>query len=86
MIFHRDIRQGDALFGLRSLADIRQVQIVLSKSGTGQFIDVSLLQVAIAFIESHVADFLNGGEAVSRENFPKGRIYSLLDCGGFNPD
>jgi crotonobetainyl-CoA:carnitine CoA-transferase CaiB-like acyl-CoA transferase len=23
---------------------------------------------------------LNGGEAVSRENFPKGRIYSLLDC------
>jgi crotonobetainyl-CoA:carnitine CoA-transferase CaiB-like acyl-CoA transferase len=41
---------------------------------------VSLLQVAIAFIESHVADYLNGGEAVSRENFPKGRIYSLLDC------
>jgi len=39
-----------------------------------------LLQVAIAFIESHVADYLNGGEAVSRENFPKGRIYSLLDC------
>jgi crotonobetainyl-CoA:carnitine CoA-transferase CaiB-like acyl-CoA transferase len=36
--------------------------------------------VAIAFIESHVADYLNGGEAVSRENFPKGRIYSLLDC------
>jgi crotonobetainyl-CoA:carnitine CoA-transferase CaiB-like acyl-CoA transferase len=25
---------------------------------------------------------LNGGEAVSRENFPKGRIYSLLDCDG----
>ena len=48
----------------------------------GQFIDVSLLQVAIAFIESHVADYLNGGEAVSRENFPKGRIYSLLDCDG----
>jgi crotonobetainyl-CoA:carnitine CoA-transferase CaiB-like acyl-CoA transferase len=38
--------------------------------------------VAIAFIESHVADYLNGGEAVSRENFPKGRIYSLLDCDG----
>jgi crotonobetainyl-CoA:carnitine CoA-transferase CaiB-like acyl-CoA transferase len=50
------------------------------KTGRGQFIDVSLLQVAIAFIESHVADYLNGGEAVSRENFPKGRIYSLLDC------
>jgi crotonobetainyl-CoA:carnitine CoA-transferase CaiB-like acyl-CoA transferase len=43
---------------------------------------VSLLQVAIAFIESHVADYLNGGEAVSRENFPRGRIYSLLDCAG----
>ena len=52
------------------------------KTGRGQFIDVSLLQVAIAFIESHVADYLNGGEAVSRENFPKGRIYSLLDCDG----
>ena len=52
------------------------------KTGRGQFIDVSLLQVAIAFIESHVADYLNGGEAVSRENFPKGRIYSLLDCAG----
>jgi crotonobetainyl-CoA:carnitine CoA-transferase CaiB-like acyl-CoA transferase len=51
-----------------------------AKIGRGQFIDVSLLQVAIAFIESHVADYLNGGEAVSRENFPKGRIYSLLDC------
>lgn len=52
------------------------------KTGRGQLIDVSLLQVAIAFIESHVADYLNGGEAVSRENFPKGRIYSLLDCSG----
>jgi crotonobetainyl-CoA:carnitine CoA-transferase CaiB-like acyl-CoA transferase len=39
-----------------------------------------LLQVSIAFIESHVVDYLNGGEAVSRDNFPKGRIYSLLDC------
>ena len=54
--------------------------IARGKTGVGQFIDVSLLQVAIAFIESHVSDFLNGGEAVSRENFPKGRIYSLLDC------
>ncbi|HEY3152979.1 MAG TPA: CoA transferase, partial [Candidatus Binatia bacterium] len=50
------------------------------KTGRGQFIDVSLLQVSIAFIESHVVDYLNGGEAVSRDNFPKGRIYSLLDC------
>ncbi len=54
--------------------------IARGKTGQGQFIDVSLLQVAIAFIESHVSDYLNGGEAVSRENFPKGRIYSLLDC------
>jgi crotonobetainyl-CoA:carnitine CoA-transferase CaiB-like acyl-CoA transferase len=53
-----------------------------AKTGRGQFIDASLLQVAIAFIESHVADYLNGGEAVSRDNFPKGRIYSLLDCEG----
>lgn len=52
------------------------------KTGRGQFIDVSLLQVAVAFIESHLADYLNGGEPVSRENFPKGRIYSLLDCYG----
>ena len=29
------------------------------KTGQGQFIDVSLLQVAIAFIESHVSDYLN---------------------------
>jgi crotonobetainyl-CoA:carnitine CoA-transferase CaiB-like acyl-CoA transferase len=50
------------------------------RTGRGQFIDVSLLQAGVAFIESHVADYLNGGEAVSRENFPKGRIYSLLDC------
>jgi formyl-CoA transferase/CoA:oxalate CoA-transferase len=53
-----------------------------AKTSRGQFIDVSLLQVSIAFVESHVADYLNGGEAVSRENFPKGRIYSLLDCDG----
>ena len=53
-----------------------------TKTGRGQFIDVSLLQVAIALIESHVADYLNGGEAVSRTNFPKGRIYSLIDCNG----
>lgn len=48
------------------------------KSGRGQFVDVSLLQVSLAFIESHIADYLNGGEAVSRENFPKGRIYCLV--------
>jgi crotonobetainyl-CoA:carnitine CoA-transferase CaiB-like acyl-CoA transferase len=51
-----------------------------AKTGRGQFVDVSLLQVSLAFIESHVADYLNGGEAVSRDNFPRGRIYCLLDC------
>jgi len=50
------------------------------KTGRGQFVDISLLQVSLAFIESHVADYLNGGEAVSRDNFPRGRIYCLLDC------
>src|ERR1051325_11407821 len=48
------------------------------KTGRGQFIDVSLLQVSLAFIESHVADYLNGGEAVSPDNFPRGRIYCFV--------
>jgi crotonobetainyl-CoA:carnitine CoA-transferase CaiB-like acyl-CoA transferase len=48
------------------------------KTGRGQFVDISLLQVSLAFIESHVADYLNGGEAVSRDNFPRGRIYCLV--------
>lgn len=49
-----------------------------ARTGRGQFVDVSLLQVSLAFIESHVADYLNGGEAVSRENFPRGRIYCFI--------
>jgi crotonobetainyl-CoA:carnitine CoA-transferase CaiB-like acyl-CoA transferase len=68
--------------GIFAAHGIMAALLARAKSGKGQFIDVSLLQVAIAFIESHVADYLNGGEAVSRENFPKGRIYSLLDCDG----
>jgi crotonobetainyl-CoA:carnitine CoA-transferase CaiB-like acyl-CoA transferase len=68
--------------GIFAAHGIMAALLARAKSGIGQFIDVSLLQVAIAFIESHVADYLNGGEAVSRENFPKGRIYSLLDCDG----
>jgi crotonobetainyl-CoA:carnitine CoA-transferase CaiB-like acyl-CoA transferase len=68
--------------GIFAAHGILAALLARAKSGKGQFIDVSLLQVAIAFIESHVADYLNGGEAVSRENFPKGRIYSLLDCDG----
>jgi crotonobetainyl-CoA:carnitine CoA-transferase CaiB-like acyl-CoA transferase len=68
--------------GIFAAHGILAALLARAKTGKGQFIDVSLLQVAIAFIESHVADYLNGGEAVSRENFPKGRIYSLLDCDG----
>jgi crotonobetainyl-CoA:carnitine CoA-transferase CaiB-like acyl-CoA transferase len=68
--------------GVFAAHGIMAALLARAKTGAGQFIDVSLLQVAIAFIESHVSDFLNGGEAVSRENFPKGRIYSLLDCAG----
>ena len=68
--------------GIFASHGIMAALLARAKTGRGQFIDVSLLQVAVAFIESHVADYLNGGEAVSRENFPKGRIYSLLDCDG----
>ena len=68
--------------GIFAVNGIMAALLARAKTERGQFIDVSLLQVAIAFIESHVSDYLNGGEAVSRENFPKGRIYSLLDCGG----
>ncbi|HEY1266859.1 MAG TPA: CaiB/BaiF CoA-transferase family protein, partial [Candidatus Binatia bacterium] len=66
--------------GIFAAHGIMAALLARQKTGRGQFVDVSLLQVAVAFIESHVADYLNGGEAVSRENFPKGRIYSLLDC------
>jgi crotonobetainyl-CoA:carnitine CoA-transferase CaiB-like acyl-CoA transferase len=69
----------DHAAGIFAAHGIMAALLARAKTGSGQFIDVSLLQVAIAFIESHVADYLNGGEAVSRENFPKGRIYSLLD-------
>jgi len=70
----------DHTAGIFAAHGIMAALLARVKTGRGQFVDVSLLQVAIAFIESHVADYLNGGEAVSRENFPKGRIYSLLDC------
>jgi crotonobetainyl-CoA:carnitine CoA-transferase CaiB-like acyl-CoA transferase len=70
----------DHAAGIFAAHGIMAALLARAKTGRGQFVDVSLLQVAIAFIESHVADYLNGGEAVSRENFPKGRIYSLLDC------
>jgi glutaryl-CoA transferase len=66
--------------GIFAAYGIMAALLARGKTGRGQFIDVSLLQAGVAFIESHVADYLNGGEAVSRQNFPKGRIYSLLDC------
>src|SRR5918993_2397411 len=69
----------DHCAGIFAVYGIMAALLARAKTGRGQFIDVSLLQVATAFIESHLADYLNGGEAVSRENFPKGRIYSLLD-------
>lgn len=72
----------DHCAGIFAAHGIMAALLARARTGRGQFIDVSLLQVSIAFIESHVADYLNGGEAVSRENFPKGRIYSLLDCEG----
>ena len=70
----------DHAAGIFAAHGIMAALLARAKTDRGQFIDVSLLQVSIAFIESHVADYLNGGEAVSRDNFPKGRIYSLLDC------
>jgi crotonobetainyl-CoA:carnitine CoA-transferase CaiB-like acyl-CoA transferase len=72
----------DHTAGIFAAHGIMAALLARMRTGRGQFIDVSLLQVAVAFIESHVADYLNGGEPVSRENFPKGRIYSLLDCDG----
>lgn len=48
------------------------------RTGRGQFVDASLLRVSLAFIESHMADYLNGGEAITRDNFPRGRIYCLI--------
>jgi len=66
--------------GIFAAHGILAALLARQKTGRGQFVDVSLLQVSLAFIESHVVDYLNGGEAVSRDNFPRGRIYCLLDC------
>ena len=64
--------------GIFAAYGIMAALLARQKTGRGQFIDVSLLQVSLAFIESHVADYLNGGEAVSRDNFPRGRIYCAV--------
>ncbi len=52
------------------------------KTDRGQFVDVSLLSVSLAFIESQVADYLNGGEAVTRDSFPRARIYCFVGSDG----
>ena len=64
--------------GIFAAHGIMAALLARQKTGRGQFVDISLLQVSLAFIESHVADYLNGGEAVSRDNFPRGRIYCLI--------
>ena len=51
-------------------------------TGRGQFVDASLLRTSLAFIESHMADYLHGGEAITRENFPRGRIYCFIPADG----
>jgi len=70
--------------GIFAAHGIMAALLARQKTGRGQFVDVSLLQVSLAFIESHVADYLNGGEAVSRDNFPRGRIYCFV-CGDTKP-
>jgi crotonobetainyl-CoA:carnitine CoA-transferase CaiB-like acyl-CoA transferase len=52
------------------------------KTGRGQFVDVSLLAVSLAFLESQTADYLNGGDVVTRESFPRARIYCLVASDG----
>ena len=48
-----------------------------SRTGAGQFVDASLLQASMGFIESHFAEFLNGGAAVTPNNFQRGRLFCL---------
>jgi crotonobetainyl-CoA:carnitine CoA-transferase CaiB-like acyl-CoA transferase len=69
---------ADHSAGIFAAHGIMAALLARQKTGRGQFVDISLLQVCLAFIESHVADYLNGGEAVSRDNFPRGRIYCLV--------
>ena len=55
-----------------------------SRTGAGQFVDASLLQASMGFVESHFAEFLNGGEAVTPRNFQRGRLF-LLPAGDGRP-
>lgn len=69
---------ADHTSGVFAVYGILAALLARHRTGKGQFVDTSLLQVSLAFIESHIADYLNGGEAVSRENFPRGRIYCFI--------
>ncbi len=69
---------ADHTSGVFAVYGILAALLARHRTGRGQFVDTSLLQVSLAFIESHIADYLNGGEFVSRENFPKGRIYCFI--------
>lgn len=48
-----------------------------SRTGRGQFVDASLLQASLGFMESHLAEFLNGGDPVTPKNFQRGRLFCL---------
>ena len=69
---------ADHSAGIFAAHGIMAALLARQRTGRGQFVDISLLRVSLAFIESHVADYLNGGEAVSRDNFPRGRIYCMV--------
>lgn len=68
----------DHASGIFAAHGIMAALLARQKTGRGQCVDISLLQVSLALIESHVVDYLNGGEAVSRDNFPRGRIYCFV--------
>ncbi len=69
---------ADHSTGMFATYGILAALLARHRTGRGQFVDASLLQVSLAFIESHIADYLNGGEGVSRENFPRGRIFCFI--------
>jgi len=64
--------------GLFAVYGILAALMARGKSGRGQFVDASLLQGSMGFIESHFAEFLNGGAAVTPENFQRGRLFCLV--------
>lgn len=64
--------------GLFAVYGILAALIARGNSGRGQFVDASLLQGSMGFAESHFAEFLNGGAAVTPRNFQRGRLFCLL--------